>query len=125
MPAEMRFRNGLRWRPRTGSSDMKLATIVLATLAITVCSPCADSQENASRGGGSLRRQQLRFARVRTASQEKDGVLRQILEAKGLTYPPRAMLLRAFKKEGVLELWAASSESGPYTLVKAYGICAT
>ena len=104
---------------------MKLATIVLATLAITICSPCADSQENAPREGGSLRRQQLRFARVRTASQEKDGVLRQILEAKGLTYPPRAMLLRAFKKEGVLELWAASSESGPYTLVKAYGICAT
>jgi len=48
-----------------------------------------------------------------------------MVEVKGLAYPPRAMMLRAFKKEGVLELWAAGSDSGPYTLIKSYGICAT
>lgn len=51
--------------------------------------------------------------------------MRAILEAKGLAYPPRAILLRAFKKEGALELWGAGSEAGPYVLLKTYGICAT
>jgi murein L,D-transpeptidase YafK len=73
----------------------------------------------------SLQQEQLKFPRVRTAKQEKDAVLRVMVEAKGLAYPPRAILLRAFKKEGALELWAAGSEAGPYVLLKAYGICAT
>src|SRR5262249_36671127 len=38
---------------------------------------------------------------------------------------PRAILLRAFKKESQLELWGAGSEAGPYVLLKSYGICAT
>jgi hypothetical protein len=97
---------------------MKRATIVLAALVGAIYSPWAVGQESAPREGGSIRQQQLRFPRVRTASQEKDGVLRKMLEKKGLVYPPRAMLLRAFKKEGALELWVASSETGPYTLVK-------
>lgn len=62
---------------------------------------------------------------MRMASQEKDAVLRKMVEAKGLAYPPGAILLRAFKKEGVLELWGARSETGPYVLLKSYGICAT
>ncbi len=48
-----------------------------------------------------------------------------MVETKGLSYPPRAILLRAFKKEGLLELWGASSTAGPYVLLKTYGICAT
>ena len=51
--------------------------------------------------------------------------MRAMVEAKGLAYPPPAILLRAFKKEGALELWGASSEAGPYVLLKTYGICAT
>lgn len=73
----------------------------------------------------SIKQQQLRFPRVRTANQEKDAVLRKIVGMKGLAYPPHAILLRAFKKEGLLELWGASSEAGPYVLLKSYGICAT
>ncbi|HWY42584.1 MAG TPA: hypothetical protein VNX66_03755 [Candidatus Sulfotelmatobacter sp.] len=97
---------------------MKRAAIVLTALAAgAIYSPSAAGQETAARG--SIREQQLRYPRVRTASQEKDGVLRKMLEARGLVYPPRAMLLRALKKEGVLELWAASSESDPYTLIKS------
>ena len=75
--------------------------------------------------GTGIEQQQLRFSRVRTANQEKDDVLRKMVEAKGLDYPPRAILLRAFKKEGELELWGARSEAGPYLLLKSYGICAT
>ena len=67
----------------------------------------------------------MQFPRVRTAQREKDATVRAYVEAKGLTYPPRAILLRAFKKEGVLELWGADATAGPYVLLTSYGICAT
>ena len=105
---------------------MKYATIVLAALAVgAACLPLAGGQERVAHNAGSIRQQQLRYPRVRTASQEKDAAIRKMVEAKGLAYPPRAILLRAFKKEGVLELWGAGAEAGPYVLLKSYGICAT
>jgi murein L,D-transpeptidase YafK len=73
----------------------------------------------------SLREQQERFPRVRAAAQEKDAALRALFKEKGVVYPPRVMLLRAFKREAQLELWAASRNSDPLTLMKTYGICAT
>lgn len=105
---------------------MKRIVIVLAALAAgTACLAPRAQQGNAQRERDSIRRQQLHYPRVRTAVEEKDAVLRRMVEAKGLVYPPRAILLRAFKKEGVLELWGAESEAGPYLLLKSYRICAT
>jgi murein L,D-transpeptidase YafK len=84
---------------------------------------CAASSE--PQAGKTLRDTQWQFPRVRLASKEKDEVMRRKVEAKKIAYPPRAILLRAFKKEGQLELWAANSETEPYTLVETYTICAT
>ena len=53
----------------------------------------------------SFREEQYRFPRVRTASAERNKVLRQLSANKSLTYPPRLILLRAFKKEAQLEFW--------------------
>jgi murein L,D-transpeptidase YafK len=75
-------------------------------------------------GAVSFREQQWKFPRVRTAAKEKDGVVRQLLLSKGVSYPPKALLLRAFKKEGVLELWVEGAREA-YVLVKSYSICAT
>lgn len=50
--------------------------------------------------------------------------MKQLLIGKGVSYPPKAILLRAFKKEGVLELWVEGA-GGTYVLVKNYSICAT
>src|SRR5215470_134597 len=97
---------------------MKRAAAVF--LAVIAASPLIGQSS-----GTSVKRQQLRFPRVRMANQEKDSVLRKMVEAKGLAYPPHAILLRAFKKEGQLELWIAESEVGPFVLLKSYGICAT
>jgi len=83
------------------------------------------AQTQANHRTNSIKEQQLRFPRVRTAQHEKDAALRALLKAKGLAYPPRAALLRAFKKEATLELWGAESTNGPYVLLKTYGICAT
>lgn len=73
----------------------------------------------------SFREQQLQFSRVRTAAKEKDETLRVMFAEKKLDYPPQAILLRAFKKEAQLELWAKGKSSGGYSLVHTYGICAT
>ena len=71
----------------------------------------------------SFRDQQWKFPRVRAASAEKDALLRQRFQEKGLPYPPHAILLRAFKKEAVLELWATAAENHPYVLIHEYSIC--
>lgn len=72
----------------------------------------------------SFRDQQWKFPRVRTAAKEKDHTLKQLLGSRGLNYPPQGILIRAFKKEGELELWI-ENHAGTYTLAKKYSICAT
>jgi murein L,D-transpeptidase YafK len=105
---------------------MKRAQIALVGIVtVAVCGAFAAGQSVPEQSRGSLQQQQLKFPRVRTAKQEKDAALRAMFVRKGLAYPPRAILLRAFKKEGALELWGAGSEAGPYVLLKTYGICAT
>jgi murein L,D-transpeptidase YafK len=104
---------------------MRRARIALVVLATGLMAPTGIRGQTSGSASGSMEQGQLRFPRVRTARQEKDAVVRALVEKKGLTYPPRAMLLRAFKKEGLLELWGADSNLGPYVLLKSYGICAT
>ena len=86
----------------------------LFLLSASLCS----SQETKS-----LRDLQWKFPRVRTASAEKDAILRERFQAKGLPYPPHAILLRAFKKEASLELWATAAADQLYVLVHEYNIC--
>jgi murein L,D-transpeptidase YafK len=95
---------------------MKTAKIALAALLLLATASSAEEPK-------SFREMQWKYPRVRTASKEKDEVLRQRFRAKSLTYPPRAILLRAFKQEGVLELWAADADDKPYVLVHEYRIC--
>ncbi len=86
----------------------------LLLLSVSLCS----SQETKS-----FRELQWKFPRVRTASAEKDALLRERFQAKALRYPPHAILLRAFKKEASLELWATAAADQPYVLVHDYRIC--
>ena len=76
-------------------------------------------------GKQSFREQQLQYARVRTSAKEKDEILRRKFNDKILAYPPHAVLFRAFKKEGLLEMWGANSDSQPHILVWTYKICAS
>jgi murein L,D-transpeptidase YafK len=70
-----------------------------------------------------FRELQWKYPRVRTAAKEKNEVLERWFRGKGVAYPPRAILLRAFKKEAQLELWATDAENKPYVLVHEYRIC--
>jgi murein L,D-transpeptidase YafK len=95
---------------------MKRATIA-ALLLFALAIPSSPE------GRKSFRDLQWKYPRVRTASKEKDEVMRQRFKEKGLGYPPHAILLRAFKKEAVLELWATDAEEKPFVLVHEYRIC--
>jgi murein L,D-transpeptidase YafK len=95
---------------------MKTAKITLTLLSLLAIPSAAEEPK-------SFRDMQWKYPRVRTASREKDEVLRQRFKEKGLAYPPRAILLRAFKQEGLLELWAAGADDKPYALVHEYRIC--
>jgi murein L,D-transpeptidase YafK len=94
---------------------MKAAKIALPLILLTI--PCSSEELK------SFRDLQWKYPRVRTASKEKDAVLKRRFEEKELKYPPRAILLRAFKQEALLELWAADAEDKPYVLLHGYRIC--
>jgi len=49
-------------------------------------------------GAVSFRDEQMRFPRVRTAAKDKDEALKLLFASKGLRYPPKAILFRAFKR---------------------------
>jgi murein L,D-transpeptidase YafK len=95
---------------------MKTVKTALALLFLLVAPTSSEELK-------SFRDVQWKYPRVRTASKEKDEVLRQRFKEKGLAYPPRAILLRAFKQEASLELWAADAEDKPFVLVHEYRIC--
>jgi murein L,D-transpeptidase YafK len=95
---------------------MKRAKFALPFLFLLTI-PCSSQDQE------SFRDLQWKYPRVRTASREKDEVLRQRFKEKGLAYPPGAILLRAFKQEAVLELWAADAEDKSFMLVHEYPIC--
>lgn len=66
--------------------------------------------------------QQQKFPRVQTAIAEKETVVKQLFASKGLAYPPKSIFLRAFKREGLIELWV--SQTGKFHLLKEYKVCA-
>ena len=47
-----------------------------------------------------------------------------MLEAAGVPHP-RALLLRVFKEERVLEMWAAAAPEGPFVHVGDHPVCAS
>jgi len=69
--------------------------------------------------------EQLAYPRVKPASAEKDGAWRNLFAEKRLHYPPRKLLLIAYKRDAALEVWAADQASKPHTLLKTFRICAT
>lgn len=96
---------------------MRVSFVLALIVALAAPSPSSGGKE-------SFREQQLQYARVRTSAREKDEILRRKFNDKNLAYPPHAVLFRAFKKEGLLEMWAANDSSQPHVLVWTYKICA-
>lgn len=68
--------------------------------------------------------EQLSFSKVATAQAEAEGKIIRDFMAKNIPYPPQNVFLRAFKKEGILELWVQNS-TGSYKKLKDYTVCAS
>ena len=61
--------------------------------------------------------------RVAAARVNREAMLKEKFSKAGLTYPPREVFLRAFKREAVLELWARE-DAGAFRLVAVYPVLA-
>lgn len=97
---------------------MKYAPAFFLFFVSALLSPPSSSEQNQT-----FRDLQWKFPRVRRAAAEKDSLLRERFHEKHLPYPPHAILLRAFKKEAVLELLATAAAGQPYGLIHEYRIC--
>lgn len=72
----------------------------------------------------SFKTQQKQFARVKTAYQEKEKLVKELFTAKGMELGD-PIFIRAFKSEAKLEVWAKGSGKSTYELIKTYDICAS
>jgi len=69
--------------------------------------------------------EQLAHPRVKLAAREKDAAWRALFQEKKLHFPPGRLLLLAFKRESILEVWSSDRPAAGFSLVKSFRICAT
>jgi len=70
----------------------------------------------------SFKEQQLKFDRVKTAYEEKETTVKDLLKSRGITSHYK-LFIRAFKKEEELEVWITASPSNTYKLLTTYDFC--
>jgi len=93
-----------------------MARLLLALVLLIGAVPDADA--------GPFETKQRGYERVRDAfARHRDAVQAAFVE-EGAAWPPRGVYLRAFKLEGVLELWAEKGKSKERVLVRRFPICA-
>ena len=61
--------------------------------------------------------------RVALARKNKLAEVQKLMSDAGLKWPPRQVMLRAFKLEKVMEVWASDKKKGPLKRLANYGIC--
>lgn len=71
----------------------------------------------------SFKEKQLQYARVKAAYQTKEITVKKHFNNKNLNYQGYQLFLRAFKKEGKLEVWVKPKEENKYQLLIEYDIC--
>ena len=69
--------------------------------------------------------EQKKFPRVSDAITEKLEIVQKVFQTKKIEFPPKAIFIRAFKSERVLELWAQSVKSDTFQFVKKYMFCSS
>ena len=94
---------------------MKLSFLLPLSLALLIAAALAQT---------SFKSVQLRNPRVRQAYAQKEQGVKTLFKAHKLAYPPKEILIRIFKQEMLLEIWAADSAGKAMILVKEYPVCA-
>lgn len=67
---------------------------------------------------------QMAQQRVKEAKEEKDLEMKKLFESKNLSYPPKNLFFRTFKKDSLFEVWAKEQKTDTFVLVKSYEVCA-
>lgn len=70
-----------------------------------------------------FKKAQLKNSRVKTAYSEKQNICRQLLKNNSIDTSKFEVLLRIFKHEKELELWAKNKNAELFKLIKTYPIC--
>lgn len=68
---------------------------------------------------------QLTYPRVRSAYEEKEGIVKAYFARREISYRNFQLFIRAFKKEKLLEVWVKESMADHYKLLSTYNFCAT
>jgi murein L,D-transpeptidase YafK len=63
-------------------------------------------------------------ARVALARSDKLATVQALFAERGVTFPPAELLLRGYKHERELEVWASSEPGAPLSHVTTFGVCA-
>jgi len=114
-------RSGNDRLPRSGVRRRRLAVFFCLLAGLL---PVSGSAQTTGESAGSFRAEQRRYPRVRAAYAAVESRLRQRCDAAELPWPPRRIFLRAFKREGRLEVWGSASATSPFRLITAYAVCA-
>lgn len=67
--------------------------------------------------------EQLEYPRVKLAFEENEVDVKTKLRLAGINPDRFDLYLRAFKKEGMLEVWAKNRQTSMYTLIQSYPFC--
>lgn len=108
---------------RIGRRARALSSLMRSVIIAAVAASTLVSLAHA----GPFERGQREHARVRDAFDAHLGEVEREFGAARAAWPPRGVFLRAFKREGQLELWAepeGGKPDAPRVLVRTYAICA-
>jgi murein L,D-transpeptidase YafK len=72
-----------------------------------------------------FKQQQLRFPHVQAAYREKETAVKLLFAQHNVAFPPQQALVRVFKREQQVELWAATNAGDEMTFMASYPICAS
>lgn len=67
---------------------------------------------------------QEKFSRVKKARETHYGNIRMLFQKAGIDYPAEEVLLRVFKGDDIIELWARPQKQKQFKLLDTYDICA-
>ncbi len=91
----------------------------LAVLIAWLAQPVAQARSAREFGDGPLAASQARYSRVSDARRRQGARLDDLFAKAGLAYSV-PVLVRAFKHEGILELWGLSAAAGRYVRVASW-----
>jgi murein L,D-transpeptidase YafK len=75
--------------------------------------------------GQQFKQEQRKFSRVKTAYKEKEAVITKLLGDKNIRRSSLHVLIRIFKEEKLLEVWAKDNEKKSFLLLTTYKICSS